>query len=224
MFPPYIFLFVWLFLPSVLPKFMMHTWNYFTLKVSEYIVNLYFKHCVSRMYFRFGIRLCISLHFKTVTDESLWIPILPMVQVESCGWALSPSAPAQSTHRLYTQALHAAFSTASPNVPCSVSSPPLKHPLPQPVQTASCPIHTRSEQCSRNPFLTRSRGSLYCKGLWCCSRQLQKQSFEEITVRWVLGWLKITHKEHSVSGSPSSWSDTWSRTQHWSVQAHLLFH
>lgn len=121
MLPPYFFLFVWNCLLSILPKFMIHTWNYFILKVSECIVNLYFKYCISRMYFNFfGMRLCISLYFKT--------PSLPPVQSL---WILSPSCPWSKwclwlgiiptvLQPSYTQALHIAFSTASLNVSWSV--------------------------------------------------------------------------------------------------------
>lgn len=117
MLPPYFFLFFsWNSLLSILPKFMRHT-----LKVSERIVKLYFKYCISRMYFSFfGMRLCISLYFKT--------PSLPPAQSL---WVLSPSCPWSKwclwlgsfpwcSNPAYTQALHIAFSTASLNAACSV--------------------------------------------------------------------------------------------------------
>lgn len=69
---PYFVLFVWNCLLSILPKFMIHTWNYFTLKVSECIVNLYFNNV-----------------FQPFLNETLHLPVLQDSLTSSCSIALN---------------------------------------------------------------------------------------------------------------------------------------
>ena len=88
-------------------------------------------------------------------------------------WDLSLSTPTQPTHWLYTLA----FSTASRNIACSAM---LTLRIPHlhrwnilcPNLYKWHPVLSTPTQNSvgKIPFLTGSRGSMFCECLWCCSR------------------------------------------------------
>lgn len=100
------FFYFWNCLLSILTKFMIHTWNNSTKKVSECFVNLYFKYCILSMCFSsFRMRLFIFLHFKAPSlppVQLLWILSLAWPWSKWCLWlGSSPQYPTQPKHRFY---------------------------------------------------------------------------------------------------------------------------